>query len=431
MGNDNTAIVKKEPLEIFMSKPETVSKFIGLFSNEQEVRRYVQSVIILVNSSDPGEYSLMNCTNESILNSALRAVSLRVSVDPAVRQAWLVPRRNKKNGNQLEANLQLHYAEIRNRAMRTNRYWFINVSPVYEGETVMVNVYSGFHQIKLANGLMTSPTQQDGFVPVNQRRGKRIGWLGYFKTKKGEEQTVYMSTEDIVAFVTLHNPYWTSSLSWKNNRDIMEQKTVLLALLRKADLGDPDMAEVKDIINADSGFTQDEDVVDGESSDLDDNQESEEQRAEATKKVAPQSEKKSAPVAPPAPVPAPEAAHVDPPGRPYAPATFREKFLEGVKAIEANYAESGKTLEVTTIQRSMTASVIDKVFGGNKLHRHEFCNWLIGKTSTADMTPAEIKVFMQIMKIVDYKSACEPTVAKEILLCHEEAKRVMKETQPA
>lgn len=156
------------------------------------------------------------------------------------------------------------------------------------------------------------------------------------------------------------------------------------------------------------------------------------EETETTKPATLPTEKKATPAPQPAThAPAPEPAHVDPPGRPYTPEVFRQKFLEGVEAIEKNYADSGKELNATTVQRSMVASVLDKVFGGNKLQRHEFCNWLIGVVSTADMSPAQIKVFTQIMKVTDYKSVCEPTVAKEILLCHAEALRVLKETQPA
>ena len=243
-------IVKSEPLALYMRKPEVLEKFIGLFPDDKTANRYIQSVLILVQTSEPGDYSLQNCSNLSILRGALRAASLRVSLDPALHQAFLIPRNNRKSGK-LEANFQLHYAEIRNRAMRTGRYWFINVSPIYEGCEVFENIYNGLHQVKLANGLMTAPGTQDGFISVSEKRGKVIGWLGYFETTKGAKATAYMSVEDIEKHVSKHNPYWASSFGWKNSRATMEQKTVLLALLKKADLGDPTMDEIKNIVDED------------------------------------------------------------------------------------------------------------------------------------------------------------------------------------
>ena len=262
-----TEITKQdEPLHEFMKRPDVLDKFKGLFPSDYAAKRHIQSVLLLVASAEPGEYSLQNCSNVSVLRSALRAASLRVSVDPAVRQAWLVPRKNGKTGK-LEAGLQLHYNEIRNRAMRTNRYRFINVSPVYAGETVLENIYTGLYLVKLASGLMTSPTEIDGFVDVNERRGIHQGWIGYSETIRGARQMIYMSVIDIEGFVTAHNPYWRNSPGWKNNRKVMEQKTVLLALLRKSDLGDPAMSEIRSMLEKEpeSGIaTDDDEIVDGE-----------------------------------------------------------------------------------------------------------------------------------------------------------------------
>lgn len=252
---------KTESLAEFLKRPDILERFAYLYPTQDAAKRHIQSVLIQVASSDPGEYSLQNCSHESVLKSALRAASLRVSVDPAIRQAWLVPRKNKKT-NRLECNLQLHYAEVLNRAVRTGVYMWINVGPVYEGETVYQDVYSGFHQVQLAGGLMTSPTLGNGFIKVGERQGKVIGWLGYYETMKRAKCTVYMSIEDIVAFISLHNPYWTTSKAWRENRQTMEQKTVLLSLLRKADLGDPKMQEVRQIVNDE--YEPEAETIDGE-----------------------------------------------------------------------------------------------------------------------------------------------------------------------
>jgi recombination protein RecT len=263
----NTQLAKSEPLQIYMRKPEVVEKFIGLFPNDRAANRFIQSVLILVQTSDPGDYSLQNCSNESVLRSALRAASLRVSVDPALRQAWLVPRFNGKTRS-LEAGLQLHYAEIYNRAMRTGRYQVINVSAVYEGERVFENIYTGFHQIALPSEampdglLMTLPSVRSGFVEVGSRKGKEIGLLGYYKTTKGAEKTVYMSIGDIEKHVAQYNPSWQKSKAWRENRKTMEYKTVLLQLLKKADLSDDGLSDIKEIIDAEG--QEDADTVEGE-----------------------------------------------------------------------------------------------------------------------------------------------------------------------
>lgn len=257
-----------ESLYAHIYRPDVVKMFADALGGDKEAMIYIQSVMVLVQSAEPGEeYSLRNCSNRSIVRAALRAVTLRVSVDPAVRQAWLVPRKNKKTG-QIEACLQLHYAEVRNRAMRTRLYRHINVGPVYEGETVYENVYTGLHQVQLATGTMTQPTPvdfDDGWVPVGLRKGKIIGWLGYSERTNGTKQTVYMSVQDIETFITGIQEWGLKSFAWKNHRQTMERKTVLLALLRKEDLGAPDGARINQVLEeAEDSGDQDENVVDGE-----------------------------------------------------------------------------------------------------------------------------------------------------------------------
>lgn len=379
-----TTIVKQESLSEFLQKPEVAKQFSGLFKTEQDANRYMQSVIILVETSDPdGEYSLQNCSNESVLRAALRAVSLRVSVDPAARQAWIVPRRNKKTGK-IEAGLQLHYSETKNRAMRTNLYQCINVSNVYEGETVMLDVYSGLHRIKLANGLITHPEETTRFVPVNERRGKVKGYLGYSKRIRGQEQTVYMSIEDIEKFVSRHNPYWDKSPSWKgDNRTVMEQKTVLLALLRKEDLGDPRNSEIREVLN-ESDYGDDADIVDGEPEFVD-----EKPGQDNVNTAFPPKEQKKEEVKTGS-------------GRPYDPETFRTKFLEGCVKIKDNYAANGKQCEATETNRKVLANALDTYcFKKDALARHEFLRWLveIDSGSTNDLSCEQVKAFLHIMKL--------------------------------
>lgn len=244
-----------EPLAVYIRKPEVIERFADALGNNRRAMVFVQSVLILVQNSDPGEYSLQNCSNQSIVRSALRAITLEVSVDPALRQAWLVPRKNKKSGK-IEACLQLHYAEVRNRAMRTGRYWSINVSPVYEGETVMEHPINGLNAIMFPNGNIALPAgsraiikgDTDGFVPVNSRGKKVIGWFGFSETTRGAMQTVYMSIDDIEKHVATAQSWGTNTDAWKKHRQTMERKTVLLALLRKEDLGAPELEKVKNVV---------------------------------------------------------------------------------------------------------------------------------------------------------------------------------------
>jgi len=264
MAEQRQEIVKAEPQEafsVYIRRPEVMEKFALVLGGNAQAVRYVQNVIVVVETAEPGDYSLQNCSYRSIVRAALRAVTNQVSVDPIDREAYLVPRRVKRmvDGREtkvLEACFQFHYQEIENRAWRTNRYSVINVSPIYEGTVVMENVYTGLHTLVLENGLPVATESAGALRKWNDKDGKkRIGWLGYYRTVRGREATVYMTIEDIEAQVPNRG-----SFGWKDWREKMERKTVLLALLRKADLKSIEMTAVREALqNIDNAETDDAD----------------------------------------------------------------------------------------------------------------------------------------------------------------------------
>jgi len=229
-------------LAVYMGKPEVVSKFVSAVGSEKQARPYIQSVMIAVNSSA----DLMKCTNESIFNAALRAASLGLSCDPALKQAWIIPY-NKNIGTRdnpkwiKEAQFQPHYKGLYTLAMRTNKYWNINVSPVYEGQRVLENSLTGLHVVREPSGLTGLPDAANpAYTDVTVRRRadqKIIGWIGYFKTKKGFEKSVYMSVRDIDDHAKKYVKDYGKNPNWNDaeKRQVMEMKTVLRELLSWAD----------------------------------------------------------------------------------------------------------------------------------------------------------------------------------------------------
>jgi recombination protein RecT len=251
------AIVKSEPIEPlaqYIRRDEVVEKFKLVLGDDRETKRFIQSVILLVETADPGEYSLKSCSPRSIVRCALKAATQRVTVNAEDRQAFMIPSKNK---GVVEARFQLHYQEILNRAMRTNRYSVINVSPVFEGTEVFEDVYTGLHQIQMPSGLMGAPEQVSRLRRVSDRKGKRIGWLGYYRTTRGQEKTVYLTIEEIERRANFNKAH-AYSFGWKDHRETMEMKTTLLALLRLADLTAEGMSGVKEALDGVYRAEQDE-----------------------------------------------------------------------------------------------------------------------------------------------------------------------------
>lgn len=221
----------------YMRKPEIMERFTALLGKDAEP--FVQSVLIVVGSDD----KLRDCTPQSVYKTALRAASLGLSCDPALKQGWIVPynkniaKKNEPKRWIKEAQFQPHYLGLRTLAMRTGKYWTINVSEVCEGQRVLFNPLTGLHAVKEDNGLVTEPKAANpAYIDVTDRRRKDmkiIGWLAYYKAKNGEEKSVYMSCADIDDWATMYVKDYQDNQNWQNpdKRLTMEKKTVLRRLL--------------------------------------------------------------------------------------------------------------------------------------------------------------------------------------------------------
>lgn len=222
----------------YMRKPESIARFAEVLG-DKNAAPYIQSVLIAVSASD----KLMKCSPQSVMRAALRAASLGLSCDPALKQAWIVPYGKKTSQGWIEeAQFQPHYKGLYTLAMRTGKYWQINVSAVYEGQRVLENPLTGLHLVQESNGLVGEhPGKNPGYNDVTNRRRqneKIIGWLGYFKTKKGFEKSVWMSSVEIDDHARKYVKDYANNPNWNDaeKRPVMEMKTVLRQLLSWADL---------------------------------------------------------------------------------------------------------------------------------------------------------------------------------------------------
>jgi recombination protein RecT len=244
-----------------MRKPEIIRSFADALGSEAQANSYVQSVLILA-ATDP---KLAECTPVSVYKSALRAASLGLSCDPATKQAWLIPysknigTRERPNWVK-EAQFQPHYLGLYSLAMRTGKYWVINVSPVYEGQRVLENPLTGLHVVQDGNGFIGEPKAYNpAYVDVTTRRTKDmkvIGWIGYFKAKKGNEKSVWMSIADIDDHAKKHVKRLDENENWRDpdKRRTMEMKTVLRKLLAWADLSGSENTKLAEALQNDPDY---------------------------------------------------------------------------------------------------------------------------------------------------------------------------------
>jgi recombination protein RecT len=186
---------------------EVKKRFINLLGKE-EGQAYVESIIIAVSRDD----NLQKCTPKSIMLSAMRAASLKLSVDPIMEQAYLVA-----YGDQ--ATLIPDYHGLVQLSVNTNYYKYApEVSAVYVGEEVSTNRFTG--EVTVTG----KPTSDEV-----------IGWLAYYEAKNGIRRWLYMTNEQCDAHGEKYNPrqFHSDKSVWAKERDKMRRKTCLRIFIKR------------------------------------------------------------------------------------------------------------------------------------------------------------------------------------------------------
>jgi len=195
-----------EKIKAYAEMDEVKKRFINLLG-DKDGRAYVESVVIAVSAND----KLQECSPKSIMVSAMRAASLKLSVDPIYKQAHLVPMGS-------EATLIVDYHGLVQLSVNTGYYEIApNVFEVYEGEDVKLERFSGKISI---DGTRTGDNV--------------IGWCGYFKAKDDTERWLYMTNEECDAHGKKYSKAFNSPKSgWNTEREKMRRKTVLRLLVSR------------------------------------------------------------------------------------------------------------------------------------------------------------------------------------------------------
>lgn len=197
------AIAPSNKLKEFMRSAPIMERFQEVLG-ERAARAYVSSVLLTVANNE----ALQDCSQASIVASALRAATLSLSCDPAIGQAYLVPYGKT-------ATFVVGYKGLRDMALRTNKYRYIHVDKIYKGEGVDVDRITGSARI------------------IGGKESDEItGWVASFEMTNGFRKSVYMTREEIHEHAKKFSKgYERQGGVWKANPAMMEKKTVLRQLL--------------------------------------------------------------------------------------------------------------------------------------------------------------------------------------------------------
>jgi len=164
----------------------------------------------------------------TIIQSALKAATFDLPIDPNLGYAYIVPFYNTVKGadgaediRRMEATFIMGYKGMNQLALRTGVYETINVIDVREGE------------LKRYNRLTEEIDVQ--FIEDEDEREKLpiVGWVGYFRLINGTKKTIYMTRKQVEAHEKKHRKGKYIGKGWREDFDAMAMKTVFRRLIGK------------------------------------------------------------------------------------------------------------------------------------------------------------------------------------------------------
>lgn len=192
-------LVKKSDLRSIMRSDDITLKFREALG-QRDAGGYISNVLITVAQSE----ALQKCTPVSIITAALRAATMRLSVDLTSGQAYLVPFKDK-------ATLVIGYKGLIHLALRTGKYRHLNVNTIYEGEELVEDRITGLHSLK------------DQCVSKTP-----IGHLLYIEMINGFIKTFFMTCQECDDHGRKYSrAYHLENSLWKLDPEKMHAKTMI------------------------------------------------------------------------------------------------------------------------------------------------------------------------------------------------------------
>lgn len=189
--------------------------------------QFLSSVVSLVNA----DVNLQKAFYEApltVIQSALKAATFDLPIDPSLGYAYIVPFTNSKKlqdgswEKRTEANFIIGYRGMIQLCLRTGAYSRIpDAVDVREGELVRYDRLTGDAEFK--------------WIEDEDAREKLpvIGYAGYFRLKNGAEKTIYMTVRQIEAHERKNRKGQYQSKGWRDDFDAMARKTVIRRLCGK------------------------------------------------------------------------------------------------------------------------------------------------------------------------------------------------------
>ena len=224
--NNSTEIIEAEenqPLSKLMHSQEIISRF------ELACGREAGSVMINIFNAAAQNPDIWNCEPMSVVNAALTAAALDLSLSPALGLACILPfKKWKKDGNEWEVeSIRASFVPmkrgLKDLAMRTDKYRTLNSFTICEGQIWIEDQITGLGRIE-GNW---------------NRKAASAGYGAYLELFNGYKATDFMDRGEIMEHVIRFSPSWDKKnkkirpgSKWETDFDMMAEGVVLKRLIR-------------------------------------------------------------------------------------------------------------------------------------------------------------------------------------------------------
>lgn len=219
---------------------EAVKNQINNVIGGENGQRFISSIVSAVNNNP----QLAQCTNQSILSSALLGESLKLSPSPQLGQYYLVPFKDKNKG--MVAQFNLGYKGYIQLAIRSGQYKKLNVLAIKEGELVKFDPLNEEIEVNLIEN------------EEEREKTPTTGYYAFFEYINGFRKAIYWSKARMEAHALKYSAGYRAKKGytfWEKDFDAMAYKTMLRQLISKWGIMSIDMQSAIDadmsVINED------------------------------------------------------------------------------------------------------------------------------------------------------------------------------------
>ena len=218
VSNSLTKAPQKVGLTAYLTQ-DAVKDQINKVVGGKDGQLFVTSIISAVQVNP----QLQECTNTSILSSALLGQSLKLSPSPQLGHYYMMPFKNNKN-NTTEAQFVLGYKGMIQLAIRSGQYKKLNVLEIKQGE--LINFDPLEEEIEV--NLIEDEEQRE--------KAPTIGYYAMFEYMNGFRKAIFWTKSKMEAHASRYSAGYKAKKGytfWEKDFDAMAKKTMLRQLISR------------------------------------------------------------------------------------------------------------------------------------------------------------------------------------------------------